>query len=211
MRSLEVAEGSNRFVLGVAGLSLVSLDVRHGDPVEALGRYPGLIEHFQRAGSWIQQWITIRNLIQALPDAGGAEAAAVLYGALCASATAPPVAGEDHRRLPLSWNASEARWVERSSPGTATVVQAWTTLERSRSPLKRCAICSPDRRHLRLGPHRASVRAVDFSQPEEFEDIRAAVRALCDSFPPEYWRELEPDRYPDEFVKALTAAGGWRR
>ena len=49
---------------------------------------------------------------------------------------------------------------------------------------------------------------MDFSQPEEFEDIRAAVRALCDSFPPEYWRELEPDRYPEEFVKALTA-GGW--
>ena len=49
---------------------------------------------------------------------------------------------------------------------------------------------------------------MDFSQPEEFEDIRAAVRALCDSFPPEYWRDLEPDRYPEEFVKALTA-GGW--
>jgi acyl-CoA dehydrogenase len=49
---------------------------------------------------------------------------------------------------------------------------------------------------------------VDFSQPEEFEDIRAAVRALCESFPPEYWRDLEPDRYPEEFVKALTA-GGW--
>jgi acyl-CoA dehydrogenase len=33
------------------------------------------------------------------------------------------------------------------------------------------------------------------------------VRELCDRFPGEYWRALEPDRYPEEFVKALTDAG----
>ena len=39
-------------------------------------------------------------------------------------------------------------------------------------------------------------------------DIRAAVAELCSQFPGEYWRALEPDGYPQEFVAALTA-GGW--
>ena len=39
-------------------------------------------------------------------------------------------------------------------------------------------------------------------------DLRTGVRALCQSFPDAYWRELDARRaYPDEFVKALTAAG----
>jgi acyl-CoA dehydrogenase len=49
---------------------------------------------------------------------------------------------------------------------------------------------------------------VEFSHPQELTDIRAAVRDLCSDFPGEYWRSLEPDRYPEEFVRALTE-GGW--
>jgi acyl-CoA dehydrogenase len=48
---------------------------------------------------------------------------------------------------------------------------------------------------------------VDFTVPEEVVDIRQAVRALCSEFPGEYWRGLEPDRYPSEFVQALTEHG----
>ena len=33
------------------------------------------------------------------------------------------------------------------------------------------------------------------------------MRALCAGFPGEYWRALEPDRYPEEFVAALTRDG----
>ena len=42
---------------------------------------------------------------------------------------------------------------------------------------------------------------------DEIRDVREAVRALCDRFGVEYWRGLEPDRYPEEFVAALTEAG----
>jgi acyl-CoA dehydrogenase len=49
---------------------------------------------------------------------------------------------------------------------------------------------------------------VEFSLPDELTEIRAAVRDLCAGFPGEYWRSLEPDRYPEEFVRALTE-GGW--
>jgi len=38
--------------------------------------------------------------------------------------------------------------------------------------------------------------------------IRLGVRELCNGFPGEYWRRLEPDRYPAEFVAALTE-NGW--
>jgi alkylation response protein AidB-like acyl-CoA dehydrogenase len=49
---------------------------------------------------------------------------------------------------------------------------------------------------------------MDFAQPPELAEIRAAVRELCERFPGEYWRGLEPDRYPEEFVRALTD-NGW--
>jgi acyl-CoA dehydrogenase len=49
---------------------------------------------------------------------------------------------------------------------------------------------------------------MDFALPEDLAEIRAAVRELCAGFPGEYWRELEPDRYPTEFVQALTE-NGW--
>jgi acyl-CoA dehydrogenase len=49
---------------------------------------------------------------------------------------------------------------------------------------------------------------MDFSVPDELNEIRAAVRELCERFPGKYWRALEPDRYPEEFVSALTE-NGW--
>jgi acyl-CoA dehydrogenase len=43
---------------------------------------------------------------------------------------------------------------------------------------------------------------------EDHPDIREAVRKLCAAFPGEYWRALDrEDRYPSEFVDALTQAG----
>ena len=48
---------------------------------------------------------------------------------------------------------------------------------------------------------------MNFEQPSELAEIRSAVRELCADFPGEYWRALEPDRYPEEFVGALTEAG----
>jgi acyl-CoA dehydrogenase len=48
---------------------------------------------------------------------------------------------------------------------------------------------------------------MDFTLSDDLEDIRAGVRQLCERYPGEYWRGLEPDRYPTEFVDALTQAG----
>jgi len=43
---------------------------------------------------------------------------------------------------------------------------------------------------------------------ESYPEIRESVRALCLEFPGSYWQRLDAEqRYPDEFVAALTSAG----
>lgn len=46
-----------------------------------------------------------------------------------------------------------------------------------------------------------------FTENDEYSDLRSGVRQVCDSYPGEYWRGLEPESYPAEFVTALTEAG----
>ena len=46
------------------------------------------------------------------------------------------------------------------------------------------------------------------SAPEDHNDLRDALRALCAEFPAEYHRKHGADRsYPEEFIDALTKAG----
>ncbi|HEX3499683.1 MAG TPA: acyl-CoA dehydrogenase family protein [Stellaceae bacterium] len=46
------------------------------------------------------------------------------------------------------------------------------------------------------------------AQSGDIAAIREGVKALCDRFPGEYWREKDRERaYPGEFVQALTEAG----
>ncbi len=99
-RSHEMAARvGSRFLTGVAGTSATSLRARHGDPDEAVGRFPDLIDLWERAGNWTQQWTMLRSLITTLVRLGRDEPAAVLYGALQASHTAPPLFGADRERL----------------------------------------------------------------------------------------------------------------
>jgi acyl-CoA dehydrogenase len=44
--------------------------------------------------------------------------------------------------------------------------------------------------------------------PDQYQDIRDAVRSLCAEFPAEYFRKIDEQRgYPEQFVNALTNAG----
>src|SRR6478735_6112637 len=44
--------------------------------------------------------------------------------------------------------------------------------------------------------------------PDQYQDLRDAVRALCAEFPDEYHRKVDDERaYPEAFVQALTQAG----
>jgi acyl-CoA dehydrogenase len=42
---------------------------------------------------------------------------------------------------------------------------------------------------------------------DDLAEIRGAVRELCAGFPGSYWRDLEPDGYPEQFVAELTEHG----
>jgi predicted ATPase len=89
----------NRFMEGIALLTAASLRARQGDPRAALPLFGQVIEHWQRAGNWTQQWITIRNVIEALARVGADEPAAILCGALNTRRSSPPLFGADAERL----------------------------------------------------------------------------------------------------------------
>jgi tetratricopeptide (TPR) repeat protein len=98
-----LAEGtSSRLLVGAAGLSAVSLEARHGDPRAALAQFPELIEHWQRSGAWNQMWVTLRILVETLDRLGESAPAAVISGAISASASAPPIVGPDASRLSVA-------------------------------------------------------------------------------------------------------------
>jgi tetratricopeptide (TPR) repeat protein len=99
-RSVDAARRiGNRLLVGLAGLSAVSCEARVGDPRKALARYGELIDHWHREGTWNMQWTTLRTLIELLTRLGRDAEAAVLYGAMTASATASPLAGADGARI----------------------------------------------------------------------------------------------------------------
>ena len=50
---------------------------------------------------------------------------------------------------------------------------------------------------------------MDFSIPEELQEIRAAVRELCAGFPDAYWRELEPRPVSHGVRARRSRDGGW--
>jgi hypothetical protein len=98
--ALQFAEAAeNAFMTGVALVSNTSLRGRHGDPLLALRLFEDVIQHWRRGGSWSQQWLTLRNLVELLARLGAHEPTAVLYGACTASTASSPSYGPEADRL----------------------------------------------------------------------------------------------------------------
>lgn len=92
----------NRVVLGVADVSLIGLLSREvGDIDRALRTFPAVIDRLRRAGDWTHLWTGLRGLV-GLIGPNDPDSAAVLLGAVRGAATAPPVYGEDARRLAVA-------------------------------------------------------------------------------------------------------------
>jgi len=89
----------NVFMRGLALVSSTSLRGRHGDPYRALHLFEDVIGHWRREGSWAQQWLTLRNLVDLLARLKADEPAAVLYGACTASTASPTSYGPEADRL----------------------------------------------------------------------------------------------------------------
>lgn len=47
-----------------------------------------------------------------------------------------------------------------------------------------------------------------FNESDQYQELRDAIRHLCEQYPDEYFRRIDEQRgYPEEFVNALTRAG----
>ena len=97
-RAIAAAAG-NDFIAAIAGVSAVSSATRLGDPAVTIGQYRDVIASFRRGGVWPQLWTTLRTLVEALARAGRDDDAAVLLGAVRATASGAPIRGADAERL----------------------------------------------------------------------------------------------------------------
>jgi hypothetical protein len=98
--ALRLAELTNAsFVTGVAGASKASIDARLGDPRAAAEDYRRLIIHWRRAGMWSTQWTMLRSIAGLLARLGRARQAAVLLGAVRATASGHRIFGADEVTL----------------------------------------------------------------------------------------------------------------
>ncbi|CCG04190.1 BTAD domain-containing putative transcriptional regulator [Blastococcus saxobsidens] len=92
----------NRFVAGVARVSVASLAARHGKPEEALLAFREIVDYWRTCGDRVHLWTTLHNLVVLLERVGADEAAAVLHGAVCTATTGAPPFGADADRLQVA-------------------------------------------------------------------------------------------------------------
>jgi predicted ATPase/DNA-binding SARP family transcriptional activator len=92
-------EQSDRYVAGVALVSIASLRGRHGDPRVAVPLFREVVDHWASLGDWTHQWTTLRSVVDLLLRFDRHEDAAVLVGALRSRTRAAPVFGADAERL----------------------------------------------------------------------------------------------------------------
>jgi predicted ATPase/DNA-binding SARP family transcriptional activator len=108
------------FVEGVARVTEASLRARSSQPVAALPAFAALLRHWQRSGSWVQQWTTLRNLVDLLVRLGADEAAIAIATAAASDATAGPAFGSASERLTAAVRLAERR----SGPDRAAAARA---------------------------------------------------------------------------------------
>jgi predicted ATPase/DNA-binding SARP family transcriptional activator len=90
------------FIIGVTRLTLTNLQVRGGDPAAAIPGLIVLIEHWRTRGARLQQWITMRSVVDLFMRLDTPRDAAAVLGAVIGSDTASEDTGADAERLMLA-------------------------------------------------------------------------------------------------------------
>ncbi|MGI9644197.1 MAG: BTAD domain-containing putative transcriptional regulator [Ilumatobacteraceae bacterium] len=99
-RAVDLAERSRAaFIIGVTRLTFSGLQVRSGDPAAAVTGLVALIEHWRARGARLQQWITLRSVVELFLRLDEPREAAAVLGAVIGSGTAVEDSGPDADRL----------------------------------------------------------------------------------------------------------------
>ena len=78
------------FVDGIASVGRLTQIAKTGDTHQALGGYRELIDYWERTGSWVQQWTTLRNVADLLQQEDEPDVATFLRAAAANAPDAPP-------------------------------------------------------------------------------------------------------------------------
>jgi predicted ATPase/DNA-binding SARP family transcriptional activator len=98
--AVDLAEQSRAaFIIGVTRLTFTNLQLRAGDPADAMPGLVALIEHWRARGARLQQWITLRSVVELFLHLDAPREAAAVLGAVIGSATAAAPGGADAERL----------------------------------------------------------------------------------------------------------------
>jgi predicted ATPase/DNA-binding SARP family transcriptional activator len=133
-RSIADAEATGaRFVTGVAGALVASLDVRAGEVTRAVTAYRWLIPWWWRAGEWSVLWTMLRSVVELFCALGRYRAAALLLGAVTAPGSGHEVFGDDAERLALlsaelAARMGDAAFAEARAEGRALDVESAAAL-----------------------------------------------------------------------------------
>jgi tetratricopeptide (TPR) repeat protein len=98
--AVELADESGAaFIIGVTRLTFTNLQLRAGDARDAVPDIVELMEHWRQRGARLQQWITLRSVVELFQQLDAPRDAAAVLGAVLGSATATELTGPDAERL----------------------------------------------------------------------------------------------------------------
>ena len=120
------------------------------------------------------------------------------------------VVGEDHHRAGSSEEAVGSAASSTRGCGSGSTMVKYP-IDRAGGELRNRdrSLAVPARRSLTtvVSAMSAATSKSDPYGDEDHDLIRSEIRRLCEAYGNEYWRWLEPDRYPEEFVAELTRQG----
>ncbi|MCV7075384.1 AfsR/SARP family transcriptional regulator [Mycobacterium szulgai] len=123
----------NRWWFGIALMEGAATRAVHGDPAEAARMFIDVLDHWERVGDWVEQWVTLRYITRFLARLGAEEDALFLHCMVVTAGKRPPLRTEQLGGL-VDRLGSEVFVTYRE-----TKVAAAKTVARARSCLQRYA------------------------------------------------------------------------
>jgi len=84
----------NRWWFGIALMEGAATRAVHGDPAEAARMFIDVLDHWERLGDWVEQWVGLRYITRFLARLGAEDDAVFLHGAIVNAGKRPPLRPE---------------------------------------------------------------------------------------------------------------------